>query len=120
MALIGKLRTLEGGRLAFWCPGCKDDHVVNKTVWQFNENYGAPTFYPSVLVTSGHYVSAWKPGSACWCTYNRDHPDNPSSFKCERCHTFVTDGKIQFLADCSHELAGQTVPLPDYPPPAMV
>lgn len=27
------------------------------------------------------------------------------------CHSFVTDGNIQFLSDCTHSLAGQTVPL---------
>ncbi|MCP8600812.1 anaerobic dehydrogenase, partial [Acinetobacter baumannii] len=26
-----------------------------------------------------------------------------------RCHLFLTDGKIQFLSDCHHELAGLTV-----------
>lgn len=31
------------------------------------------------------------------------------------CHSFVTDGRIQFLADCTHDLAGLTVDLPDFP-----
>jgi len=30
------------------------------------------------------------------------------------CHSFVTDGRIQFLGDCTHTLAGQTVDLPDW------
>jgi hypothetical protein len=30
-----------------------------------------------------------------------------------RCHIFVTDGKIEFLSDCEHALAGQTVPMED-------
>lgn len=30
------------------------------------------------------------------------------------CHSFVTDGKIQFLNDCFHSLKGQTVDLPDW------
>ena len=30
---------------------------------------------------------------------------------------FVTDGKIQFLGDCTHALAGQTVDLPDMEKP---
>lgn len=30
-----------------------------------------------------------------------------------RCHTFVNDGKVQFLGDCTHELAGTTVDLLD-------
>ena len=28
------------------------------------------------------------------------------------CHHFVRDGQIQYLSDCTHNLAGQTVPLP--------
>ncbi len=36
-------------------------------------------------------------------------------WKCVRCHTFITDGRIQFLGDCSHKLAGQTVDLPAWP-----
>jgi len=27
------------------------------------------------------------------------------------CHSFITDGQIKFLGDCTHELAGQTVAL---------
>ena len=29
------------------------------------------------------------------------------------CHSFITDGRIQFLGDCTHELKGQTVELPE-------
>lgn len=29
------------------------------------------------------------------------------------CHSFLTDGKLQFLSDCTHAFAGQTVELPD-------
>jgi len=29
---------------------------------------------------------------------------------------FVTAGRIQFLADCGHSLAGQTVEIPDWEP----
>jgi hypothetical protein len=32
-----------------------------------------------------------------------------------RCHSYVRDGKIEFLNDSTHKLAGQTVPLPDMP-----
>lgn len=31
------------------------------------------------------------------------------------CHSFVNDGKIQFLGDCTHEFAGQTLDLLDIP-----
>lgn len=72
----------------FNCPGCKEIHVPNQT-WGFNGDLDKPTFTPSILVT---------------------HPGKPSP----RCHSFVTDGKIQFLNDCTHELAGKTVELPEW------
>lgn len=106
----GKLRIIEGGKLGFYCPACKTYHEVNHT-WSFNGNYEAPTFSPSVRVTSGHYN---KRGiGACWCTFNKEHPESPAPFTCSLCHLFVTDGKIQYLDDCSHELAGQTVEMVD-------
>lgn len=30
------------------------------------------------------------------------------------CHSFVRDGQIQYLGDCTHEYAGKTVDLPDF------
>lgn len=110
MSARGVLRIIEGGHLGFWCPGCNEMHVVSSG-WSFNGNYDRPTFTPSVLVTNGHYSTKHKPGESCWCTYNAEHPEAPTSFTCERCHSFVTDGQIQFLSDCTHELAGKTVSL---------
>ena len=31
------------------------------------------------------------------------------------CHSFVSDGQWQFLGDCTHALAGQTVPVVPIP-----
>lgn len=109
--LSPKLRSQEGGRIAFWCPGCKEMHRVT-SAWTFDGNVTAPTFSPSILVTSGHYA----PGHTgkCWCDFNREHPGD-TSFECSRCHSFVRAGRIQFLTDCTHELAGQTVDIPDWP-----
>lgn len=100
------------GHLAFICPGCKERHVVNVNPgrWTFNDNYDAPTLSPSILVRSGHYASPDKP---CWCTFEERYGE-PAPYKCYTCHSFVTDGKIQFLGDCTHELAGQTVELQDF------
>lgn len=114
MAARGVLRTREGGKLAFWCPGCKTTHAVGSG-WKFNGNYDRPTFHPSVLAMSGHYVRGFKKGDNCWCTYNAQHPDEPAPFQCERCHSFVTDGEIRFLSDCTHALAGKTVRLEPVP-----
>jgi hypothetical protein len=112
-----KLRSIQGG-VAFWCPGCEEMHQVRtggSAPWQFDGNVDRPTFSPSVLVTSGHFVAGNPHPDTCWCTYNREHPDDPAPFKCARCHTFVRNGRIEFLGDCTHALAGQTVDLPDLP-----
>jgi len=74
----------------FRCPGCNDLHVINNT-WTFNGDVGKPTFNPSVLVNR-----------------NKLNPAMPV------CHSFIRDGKIQFLNDCTHGLAGQTVDLDDF------
>lgn len=110
------LRDSEGNGLIFWCPGCKGAHRINHGPdgWKWNGSTTKPTFSPSVLVRNGHYL----PGhdkSSCWCTFNKAHPEEAPTFKCLICHSFVVDGNIQFLSDCSHELAGQTVPLPEWP-----
>lgn len=117
--LSAKLRGLEGDMLAFRCPGCQEYHVVSVTAgrWSWNGDVDHPTFSPSILVQSGHYAEGkqGKIGSGCWCDYNARHPSHPSPFRCRQCHCFVYDGQIRYLADCSHELAGQAVDLPDWP-----
>lgn len=111
------LRSIEGGQLAFWCPGCDGVHAVGVGEgpgprWGYNGNPEAPTFTPSVLVRSGHYVEGQE-GKECWCTFEARF-GRKSPFSCSVCHSFVTDGRIQFLSDCTHALAGQTVNLPAF------
>lgn len=98
----------------FACPGCtasdfvrhhqvhvaiageqESPHVTNAPHWGFNGSLDSPTFTPSVLAS---------------------HPiedDNDKIVGRYVCHSFVTDGRIQYLSDCSHGLAGQTVELPE-------
>lgn len=108
----GVLRVAEGGRLMFRCPGCDDLHQVltGKGAgprWGFNGSYERPTFTPSVLVR-GHKLVRDERGR--WTgEWERDASGSPVP---SVCHSFVTDGQIQFLGDCTHALAGQTVPLP--------
>lgn len=83
----------RGGRvLVFLCPGCKCGHPYEVDCadkgWTWNGSMEAPTFKPSLLV-------------------NEHTPER-------RCHLFVTDGKIQFLPDCYHELKGQTIEMQDF------
>lgn len=81
-------------------------------MWGWNGSLDAPTFTPSILARDGHYVPGYT--GECWCTYNEKHPEALVPFKCGVCHSFVTDGKIQFLPDCTHGLAGQTVEIPNW------
>jgi len=66
------------------------DHIwiVFDERWMWNGDYYKPTFQPSVL------LNANMPGE-------------------KRSHFFITDGKIQYLADCEHEGKGQIIELPD-------
>ena len=86
--------------------------------WGWNMSVEAPTFTPSVLVRSGHFVKDKDSAESrpCWCDYNKeDGVEGKSPFVCTVCHSFVTNGNILFLGDCTHAMAGQTVPLPDWP-----
>lgn len=98
-------------RYGFECPGCGCLHYINST-WNFNNDFDKPTVTPSILVKTGHYCSQHKAGDHCWCSYNKEHPES-NYFKCGICHSFITNGKIQFLNDCTHKLAGKTVDMLD-------
>lgn len=60
-------------------------------VWQWNNSLDLPTISPSLL--------------ARWTEGEQHTP--------KVCHSFVRDGRIEFLTDCTHALAGQTVDLPE-------
>lgn len=104
MGSRGVLRTIEGGRVAFMCPGCRELHQVRvegdgRPRWGFNGDYDRPTFTPSVLVT-------WSEPSDVEGEFDDRGKDQKMV-----CHSFVTDGQISFLGDCTHALRGQVVPL---------
>lgn len=111
-ALSPILRAVEGNRLSFWCPGCNEAHTIvhGGGGWKWNGNAEQPTFEPSVLVK---YYRASPEGLAMM---ERMEPLPPGMERYPGkhmvCHSFVRDGRIQFLGDCTHQLAGQTVPLP--------
>lgn len=83
---------VDGQAAMFNCPGCDKTHIVyiapHPKPWGFNGDVERPTFTPSVLVYA-----------------NESNP---------RCHSFVRDGKIEYLSDCEHDLAGTTVDLPEF------
>lgn len=117
MLTIGtKLLKAEGGMVLFRCPGCNVAHQVGveppaTLIWGWNGSGDAPTFTPSVLVRRETWVPPVTPENIKeW----REKPW-PQTKQQNVCHSFVTDGRIQFLTDCTHALAGQTVDLPDWP-----
>lgn len=87
-------------RLMFWCPGCHALHgyVLGKPshpggpCWSFDGNLEAPSLTPSLFMNAG-----------------MGNPVQPV------CHLYLTAGKLHFIGDCTHALAGQTVDLPPLP-----
>lgn len=78
---------------AIKCPGCRDYHILDSR-WTFNGDMEKPTFRNSILSTHG-----------------------PEGDRLRNiCHSYVTDGRIQFLSDCTHSMKNQTVDLPDIDP----
>lgn len=83
---------LLGGEPTHWCPGCKMVHRID------------------VNKRNAHTGAIWT-----W-NGNADRPTfEPSINIVGVCHYFLRDGKLQFCGDSKHQLAGQTVDLPDIP-----
>jgi len=79
----------------------------DRPAWGFNGNHDAPTFSPSILVRGKRRITDDE--------HDRIMAGEKINLPDYVCHSFVTDGQIRFLGDCTHELAGQTVVLA--PPP---
>ena len=87
--------------LMFVCPGCQDEdgqgglHMLpvnsadKQPSWSWDGNLEEPTISPSILTRGGRLGSEGV------------------------CHSFLRAGVFEFLGDCTHALAGQSVPLPD-------
>lgn len=94
-----RARLIGDSQVVFDCPGCGGWHGVyvkpgeSKSVWTWNGSLDKPTFSPSILIHKQEPAGEY-----------RGQP---------LCHSFVTDGRIQFLGDCTHALAGKTVDLPE-------
>ncbi len=83
----------DGEQYLFDCPGCECSHWIRvkgrEPCWGWNGSLDKPTITPSIRVQSANAN-----GPTC-------------------CHSFIADGMIQYLGDCTHRLANQTVELPD-------
>lgn len=93
---LSKILAKSNGNVYFLCPACGAPHGVNcgdghGPQWTWNNSVDEPTFSPSLHVSYPVRYGA----------YTHNHV----------CHSYVTNGKIQFLPDCTHKLAGETVDL---------
>jgi hypothetical protein len=61
--------------------------AAKSPAWDWDGNTEAPTLSPSILTRAGSEV----------------------------CLSFLRAGVFEFLSDCTHPLAGQSVPIPDLP-----
>lgn len=108
-----KISTVEKGswfEFIFYCEGCGHSHGFRTATWEqptglteeqkklfqhkwtFNGNLEKPTIRPSLHI---------------WI-------EDKNGNKTTTCHSFVTDGKIEYLSDCRHKLAGKTIDMPDF------
>lgn len=83
------------GEYWFHCPGCGCSHRFwtkspEHPNWSFNGDLERPTISPSHRVRGGD-------------------KSGPTT-----CHSFIKDGKIEFLNDCTHHLKGKTVDMVDF------
>lgn len=111
MEKLGSKLLRNGDYVYFMCPGCKQHHQVTIGAggWQFNGNGDAPTFSPSVLVTRW----VWHPPVTDDNLAEWDKNPWEQTRVQFTCHSFVENGRIRFLDDCTHGMLGMTVDLPD-------
>jgi hypothetical protein len=105
-----KLGKLENNQRFFYCPGCDTHHVIDDK-WTYSGTDEKPTVRASVL-------SKWiKTPDPLPYDDNGDLVVGPDGravgSKQMKCHSFITNGNIQYLNDCTHYLAGKTVPMED-------
>ena len=84
--------------IQFYCFGCACYHQYivkgdesKMPVWKWNKDLNKPTITPSLM-------SKW--------SYGPNEIENI-------CHLYVKNGQIEYLKDCTHKFAGQTVDLQD-------
>lgn len=120
MARAALMHHAAGTSLLFHCPGCEDTHgpTVSRPdpvthpgpVWEWNGSLDRPTIAPSIRVSGTKMTpeaeARWRQGQRL----TGDVLERMNTL----CHSFVREGRIEFLGDCTHALAGQTVDLPEW------
>jgi hypothetical protein len=119
---MAKISQMSDNEYVFHCPGCKCGHAVrvngrkfeNGAGWQWNGSVDARTFSPSLLIHSSEFTELGKQQYQDWINHRREIPGGKIDSRATVCHSFITDGMMQFLPDCTHDLAGKTVAIPEW------
>jgi len=106
------LEKIDGDMVAFYCPGCECSHMVDPKRWAVDLVHD--TIHPSVLVHENWKMpNDWDPDTAprdeSGKFVTQENGKILGAVKTPRCHSFVRNGKIQYLNDCTHALAGKIV-----------
>jgi hypothetical protein len=80
------------GNYIFYCLGCEANHLISTTpkggtYHTLTGTLAKPTVRASILVSGNRKLGV------------------------PHCHAYITEGMIEYLDDCSHNLAGKTVPM---------
>ena len=94
---MAALRPERNGIVMHWCYGCKTPHPIWVNTecgprWSFNGDIELPTFSPAI-------------------SHRRFNEVTDKEFICS--YT-ILDGKITYLKECTHSMAGKTLELPDF------
>ncbi len=114
---MGKVsRYLRRGTTGYfhWCPACQEMHPLPDS-WTFNGNVDKPTFSPSFKHEG---LKLNKDANGKWVGEGRDawlYDANGKPIS-EVCHYILTDGVLNFCGDCTHDMAGKSVPMAELPP----
>jgi hypothetical protein len=85
-------RVHDGGNHEFWfmCPGCGSRHrvLMDARNRSWNGDFDLPTITGDIHTGTARHT----------------------------CRSYITKGRILYLADSTHALAGQTVDLPEWKP----
>lgn len=126
MSILKPSKDADGVVRAYYfrCPACGHSHTVRvqphpeypgSPLWDWNGSLDQPTFTPSILERSVAYPKGGTPADRE--EWNRLHAGPTEAFMSSRfgtrCHSFVANGLIDFLSDCTHTLRGKH-PIPPY------
>lgn len=113
---LQRMKNVECEAYLFSCPGCQMDHIVYVSAtpeyiarcgrlpfWGFTGGVDSPTFVPSLLVRWSDFPTEEQAA--------RILAGEQVELAKNVCHSFITDGKVRFLDDCTHAMKGKTVSL---------